>query len=239
MGKRRQEVFSFNPRNPVTVSTGTTLTSANDQVDVTGTTTITLPVISTGLTGLKKGVVFYIRNTGSAVVTITPGTGDTINGASTWSLDATNESNPYVIIRPEKFGVNNWIIDDPAPVLKNNNLEADVITGGKLVTGALYQSVATATSGTTAQNVFGSGGAPCALTVTSVTAVAKDTNAGNMILTNGTNAVATFAKSTTAGVVTGEDGALANTAVAAGAIFTVESSTTNGDGLVIVSYTVT
>lgn len=239
MGKRRQRAHSFNPRNPVTVSSGTTLTSANDQVDVTGTTTITLPVISTGLTGLKKNATFYIRNTGSAVVTITPGTGDTIEGESTWTLDATNESNPYLIIYAEKFGVNDWLILDAAPKLENDNIKAGVLTGAKTVAGKFYQTVSKATSGTTAQNVFSSAGAPCALTVTSVEATAKDANAGNMILTNGTNAVATFAKSGTAGVVTGEDGALANTSVAAGAIFTVESSTTNGDGNVRITYTVT
>lgn len=114
---------------------------------------------------------------------------------------------------------------------------AGKVTGAMLKSGVGYFVVNASTNFTTAVNVFGVGGAPCALTVTDVTCTAKDTNAGNVIVKNATATVATVAKATTAGLLTGQV-SLANTAVAQSAAFTVESSTTDGDAVVRIYFTV-
>jgi hypothetical protein len=110
------------------------------------------------------------------------------------------------------------------------------ITGAKTTLTKFYPVIVADTSGTDPVTVVT---APVAMTVKSVTAIAQDTNAGNMVLKNGTDTVATFAKSTTAGDVTGEEGALTNAAVSASTAVTIESSTTNGDGRVHVLFEVT
>jgi hypothetical protein len=110
------------------------------------------------------------------------------------------------------------------------------ITGAKTSLTKHYPTIVADTSGTDPVTVVT---APVAMTIKSVTAIAQDTNAGNMVLKNGTDTVATFAKSTTAGLMTGEEGALTNAAVSAAAAVTIESSTTNGDGRVHVLFEVT
>src|SRR5262245_56986983 len=62
-----------------------------------------------------------------------------------------------------------------------------------------YLSVVTSTNATTPVDVFSSAGAPCAIRVTSVVSVAKDTTAGNITLAQAGNTVCTIAKGTTAG----------------------------------------
>jgi hypothetical protein len=109
------------------------------------------------------------------------------------------------------------------------------VTGAKTTLTKFYPPIVADTSGTDPVTVVT---APVAMTIKSVTAIAQDTNAGNMVLKNGTDTVATFAKSTTAGLMTGEEGALTNTAVSAAAAVTIESSTTNGDGRVHVFFEV-
>jgi hypothetical protein len=205
-------------------------------VKVTGTTTITLPAISTlsGLGGSNK--TYTIENTGTAVVTVSPNSADSIgpDSASSYTLDATSDK---IVITSNRQKLN-WEIENWEPLINDvQHLTDDIITGKKLTIGKHYGAVAALTTGTTAVNVFGTAGAPAALTITGVIAVAQDTLAGNMVLKSGTNTVASFAKSTTAGVVTGEDGALANTSVTSADTCTVESSTTNGNGMVIITFT--
>ena len=110
------------------------------------------------------------------------------------------------------------------------------VTGAKLSTGAGYFVVTTATNGTTAVNVFGAGGAPVALTVTSVISIAKDTTAGNIIVKQAANTVATIAKGTTSGALVGA-ASLANATYAAADVCTVESSSA-GNSFVVITFTV-
>jgi hypothetical protein len=93
------------------------------------------------------------------------------------------------------------------------------------------------TNGTTAVNVFGSKGAPYAMTITGFIVIAKDTTAGNITLANAGSTVAQVAKGTTAGALVGEDGGIANGSVKAGATVTVVSSSA-GNAVVLVFYTV-
>jgi hypothetical protein len=246
MGKYVSSVASNqNARNIRTLTTATTLDLTYGWVKVTGTTTITLPAISTlsGLGGSNK--TYTIENTGSAVVTVSPNSADTI-GPGSASSHTLNTNGDKIVITSNRQS-SNWEFDLWEPYINDNEHLADgiistakyaddSITGAKLTVGKHYGAVAALTTGTTAVDLFGAA-APAAVTITSVTAVAQDTNAGNMVLTNGTATVASFAKSTTAGVVTGEDGALANTSVTSGDTLTVESSTTNGNGMVIVTFT--
>ena len=97
-----------------------------------------------------------------------------------------------------------------------------VITGAMLTPKAGYFTVAVKTNGTSAVNVFGSGGAPVALTVTSVKTVSQDTSAANITLKQATNTVVTIAKGTSSGGVVGGI-SLAHTAYAAGDACTVVS----------------
>jgi len=77
------------------------------------------------------------------------------------------------------------------------------VTGAKLSVGKGYFTVAVLTDGTTPVNVFGVGGAPVALTVTSVKTISQDTTAGNIILKQAAATVATIAKGTVAGALVG------------------------------------
>jgi hypothetical protein len=215
-------------------------------VNVTGTTTITLPSIAT-LSGLGSSDKDYtIVNNGSGVITVSPNSADNIgpSAASSWTLTSNGDK---IVIASNRQKLN-WEITNWEPLLNDNEhlvdgiistakIAASAVTGAKLSLGTHFGVAAALTTGTTAVDLFSASGAPAAITIKAVIAVAQDTNAGNMVLTNGTNAVATFAKSTTAGVVTGEDGALANTSVTAADTVTVESSTTNGNGMVIVVFT--
>jgi hypothetical protein len=212
-----------------------TMTLADEHVKITSSATITLPATSTLLTGGKGKKTYYFEVSGAGVtLTIAPNSADTINGSST---SPTFSGDGTLVSLVSDSVLKNWEIASAQPILDTINLADGAVTGAKSSLGKHYGVMAAVTTGTTAVDLFSSAGAPAALTITSVTAVAQDTLAGNMILTNGTNAVATFAKSTTAGVVTGEDGALANTSVTAADTVTVESSTTNGNGMVIVSFT--
>ena len=121
-------------------------------------------------------------------------------------------------------------------------LDTDGKVGAALVSGAAltakkgYFTVAVDTNGTTAVDVFGSAGAPCALTVTSAVSVAQDTTAGNITLKQAANTVATIAKGTSSGVLVGA-ASLANTSYAAGDACTVVSSSA-GNSTVLITFTV-
>lgn len=106
---------------------------------------------------------------------------------------------------------------------------------GALLGGTGYFAVAVNTNGVTPVTVFGAGGAPAVLTVTSVTTTALDTTAGNITLNNAASAVSTIAKSATAGALVG-NGALANATLALGGACTVVSSSA-GNATVIITFT--
>src|SRR5574340_269000 len=109
---------------------------------------------------------------------------------------------------------------------------------GKLDMGANITSVVKVidTNGTTPVNIFDSAGASCGLKVTSIDTIAKDVTAGNIITKNGSQTVATVAKSTTSGAHVGAT-SLANATFTAGGQGTVESSSA-GNATVIISFDV-
>jgi len=109
------------------------------------------------------------------------------------------------------------------------------ITGAKLTAKAGYFTVAVDTNSTTPVNVFGAGGAPVDLVVTSVVAIAKDTTASDIVLKQAANTVATIAKSVTAGLLVGAT-TLENNTYTAGDVCTVESSGT-GEATVVITFT--
>ncbi len=210
---------TYHPTTIVTKAADYTVLLTDELVKInhSSAVTMTLPIISTmqGTTTHKK--TYKFSNEGTALSVVAAGSGNTIGGRSQITL----RPGESIIITAHEADTD-WTIDSPYPM--PNTLRMPF-------------SVAVDTNGTTAVNVFDEDGAPADLEVTAVIAIAKDTNAGNMILKQGTNTVASFAKSTTAGAVTGEDGALANQYYAKGDVMTVESSTTNGDGRIIVTGT--
>jgi hypothetical protein len=236
MSKYISKTPTQNPRNIVTVSTATTLDKDNSKVNVTGTTTITLPSIAT-LHGLGVGHKTYtIVNTGTAVVTVGANSADSIgpSAASTWTL---NDTSDIIVIKSNRqtlnWDITNWeplindsqhIVDD---IVTTAKIADDAVTGAKLSIGAHYGIKVVETNGTTAVNVFSASGAPAALTITGVMAVAKDTVANTeVVLTNGTLAVATFDKLNTVGWVIAEEADMTNETVTSGDTLTVVTDTT-------------
>lgn len=224
---------AFSPRVVVSKSSAYTVTYSDDQINLTASAALTLPAISDMAASKVGNKMFKVYNGHTAANTISPATGNTINGGSS-SLSV--PAGDTVIIKANQ-GDTDWELVSPTQEVQNDNIKDDTLEGVKAVMGKFYNAVIDTTSGTTAQNVFGSGGAPCALTITGVVTISKDTNAANITLKNGTNTVSTVAKGTSAGLVTGED-TLANTTVAAAATVTVESSATNGDAHVIIFFEV-
>ena len=115
---------------------------------------------------------------------------------------------------------------------------AQLIRGGKDLAEdgtVLPIVVVKGTNATTAQNVFGAGGAPFPTrTLVAVFVISLDTTAGNIVLKHGANTVATIAKGTTSGALVGA-ASLANTTVTKGQVVTVESSSA-GNASVIMLY---
>jgi hypothetical protein len=215
-------------------------------VNVTGTTTITLPAIST-LAGLgSSNKTYTIVNNGSGVVTVSPNSADSIgpSAASSWTLN----TNADKIVIESNRQKKNWEITNWEPLINDNEhivdgiistakVADDAITGAKLSIGAHYGIVVVETNGTTAVNVFDANGAPAALTITGVMAVAKDTVANTeVVLTNGTLAVATFDKLNTVGWVIAEETDMTNEDVTSGDTLTVVTDTT-GNAQVWITFT--
>jgi len=105
------------------------------------------------------------------------------------------------------------------------------IESGQNSTGSIIK-IAT-TNGTTPVLVFDAAGAPAAYTIKSIEVIALDPTAGNIIAKNAGSTVTTIAKGTTAGVPTGMS-SLSNTAIAAGASLTVESSSAGNATIIII-----
>lgn len=110
------------------------------------------------------------------------------------------------------------------------------ITAPNFQSGVGQSAVIAQTNGTTAVNVFGSGGAPCGITIVGGYVIALDTTAGNITMQQAANTVFTAAKGATAGLSVSM-GTLANTVYAPGDVCTVKSSTA-GNALVVIFYTV-
>lgn len=125
-------------------------------------------------------------------------------------------------------------IDDDA--VTSAKIADGTISGANLSTGTGYFTVATDTNGTSAVNVFGSGGAPVALTITGVYVVALDTTAGNITVQQAANTVCTVAKGTSAAALVGAT-TLSNATYAAGDVCTVLSSSA-GNARVFITFTV-
>lgn len=90
-------------------------------------------------------------------------------------------------------------------------------------------------NGTTVVNVFGLRGAPHKLTISGIFVIAKDTTAGNITVKIGANTVATIAKGTVAGVVTGA-ASLTTPIASVGDVLTIVSSSA-GDVYAYITYT--
>lgn len=231
---------SFNPRNVKRVAANTTLTASDNEVKVNGAYTMTLPAITSLFQDGNGGVAFKIYNAGTSTVTISCNAADTIedgSAAGTTSIYLYANTD-YVVLRAD-LQKKQWKHVWPSPVFNASAHNKDYsVTGEKTEVKKYYGSVVVDTNGTTAVNVFSSSGAPCALTITGITGIAQDTNAANITLTNGTSTVSTFAKSTTLGAVTGEDGDLTYSSVTASNTLTVVSNATNGDARCTITFTV-
>lgn len=95
--------------------------------------------------------------------------------------------------------------------------------------------IAVATNGTTPVNVF-TAALTFNLTITGIYLISDDTTAGNITIADTAGTVATIAKGTTAGVMTGAS-SLANTSVSVGNTLTVVSSSA-GNATVFITYSV-
>jgi len=229
---------SYNFRNSKLVAANTTLTASDEEIQVNGAYTMTLPSITSLFQNGNGGKAYKIYNYGTSTVTISCNAADTIEDGS--SAGATSiylyANTDYVIIEAD-LQKKQWRLIYPKPAFDASKYAKDgSITGEKLETDKMYHSVSVDTSGTTAVNVFSSAGAPCDLTITGIIATAKDTIASNITLTNGTSGVSTFAKSATAGALTGEDGDLTYYSVTAADTLTVVSSGT-GNVRATITYT--
>lgn len=199
-------------RTIVTKAAAYTVLSTDEYIQINGAYTMTLPVLSTlqGTTYHKKTYTFKNVHA-TSVGTVAPGTGDTIGGRTSISL----QPGETLVISGSEAGTD-WNINSPfplAPGIRN------------------FVTLVATTSGTTAQQFVDSGGCPVVGVIVDVTATALDTNAGNITVKNTTDTVCAFAKSTTAGVVTGAT-TLTTPQMAVGDTLTVESSTTNGNAIV-------
>jgi hypothetical protein len=112
-------------------------------------------------------------------------------------------------------------------IITNAKIADSTITGAKSTVGEWDMVKVVETNGTTAVNVFSASGAPAALTIKGIFAIAKDTVANTeCVLTNGTLAVATFDKLNTVGWMIAEEADMTNASVTSGDTLTVVTDTT-------------
>ena len=147
-----------------------------------------------------------------------------------------DENKVREIIRDEnekaRFNTNNTVFHT------HNNIDAPFIPFLNISSAPNYFCVASTTNGTTPTAVFGSNGAQFNLTVTGCFLISLDTTAGNILVKNKGNTIATVAKGTTAGALVGAT-ALSTGTLASyikGDSFTVESSSA-GNATVFLSFT--
>jgi hypothetical protein len=220
-GLKNFETIQFNPRSITSKAAAYSVLTTDEWLIMTGATarTFTLPGLNTLGGTTVKDKAFKFTNNGTADLTIDGGL------HSVTGVDQTIGGKTILTVRPGLSvilighpGATDWEIVFPYPFPKA--LEVSV------------QIVGT-TSGTTPVNLVDADGAPCDMTILTMLAVAQDTNAGNIILKNGSDTVATIAKSATAGLPVGE-AALTYPKVTKGNVLTIESSTTNGNAKAIV-----
>jgi hypothetical protein len=186
--------------------------------------------MNTSLRGAKE---YKIVNLGTGVITVAAATGETIGGDASRTINTQNE---FIIITVNAVGTD-WKVDYPAPLNEAINIKDGTITGAKLTGGERREVVCVETNGTTPVHIHTSAGADFDLTIKGVFVGALDTTAGNIIVKNGTDTVASVAKGTVTGVLTVEE-AIANTAQSAGDAFTAESSSA-GNASVWIAYETT
>lgn len=218
---------SFNPRNIQIKAAAYTALASDDEIRMNGAYTLTLPSIASLAASRLGQKTYKIKNIhATATVTISCNSADTIEDGSATGATSVylTKYNQYYILEAD-LGAKQWKLRYPSPLIKMENLPAHMRCFSKTVE----------TNGTTAVNVFSASGCPAALTITGISAVAMDTIAGNISLTNGTNTVSSFAKSETAGIVTGEDGSLASTAYTAGDTLSIVNSGT-GNARVTINF---
>ena len=211
---------SLSARVAKTITTTYTVLLTDQMINFIGTSaaTVTLVDMATLPGNTFPSKPLLIENNGTAALTLAPATAvpaQTIGGRSSLVLQ------PYEWTLIEwRPGQTDWEVKFPNPLPAGLHNVIPLIA---------------TTSGTTSQNLCDSDGAVADGKIVAVVAIAQDTNAGNITVTNGTNTVCTIAKATTAGLaVCGVTFTYTN--VEKGAILTCESSTTNGDAQVIVYF---
>ena len=215
MGKTGISLFTSlieNIRAIVRKAAAYTVLLSDEKVEINGAYTMTLPVISTmqGTTTSSK-TLFFENVNATSVGTVAPGSGNTIGGRASIDL---RPGEKLVIAASETD--TDWEILWPSPLpagLRN-----------------IICLIAT-TDGTTPQNLVDADGCPVVGEVVDIVTTAQDTNAGNIVVKNATDTIATIAKSTTAGALVGAT-TLTTPQMAVGDLLTVESSTTNGNARV-------
>ena len=196
----------FNSRVEKTITTTYTVTTADRYIKAAGTTDYTVTLFALSSLSNEANWAIRVNATGTGLISIVSATNETINGTTGYLLNPGDD----VILDYDRI-TKNWKV---AP--RYRVLDASTQPTTKVVPS---------TNGTTAVNVFGAGGAPRAMNIRAFVIGSLDTTESNIILKNGTDTVASVAKGTAVSVVLAEE-AIANTAVAAGAVCTVESSST-------------
>jgi hypothetical protein len=111
--------------------------------------------------------------------------------------------------------------------------------GWKWVGLNFFSQLVTTTSGTNVIYAFSNSitvqNSPFNLTVVSISIISNDTTAGNITIKNGASTIATVAKGTVSGAITGAT-SLANTIIAKGSALTVVSSSA-GNAQILITYT--
>jgi hypothetical protein len=207
----------YNARSVRTVTAAATAAITDRHIKCGGTTDYSLTMFAESALSIEPGFALRVQATGTGFISIVPATNETVNGTAGFTLSPGDD----VIITYDR-PANNWRV-----VPKFQKIDATTSSGVKYVE----------TNGTAAVNVFGAGGAPRAINITNVFVGALDTTAGNIVVKNGTDTVVTIAKGTTDTAMVHQT-SIANTAVAKGAVCTVESSTAGNAGVTICYETV-
>ena len=200
-----------NVRTAVRKAAAYTVLATDELVQVNGTYTMTLPVISTliGTTASKK--VLFFENVSSAangyVATIAAGSGNTVGGRASITL-----------YPGEKLAISTTETDTDWEILYPSPMPPAVRN---------FVTFVRETSGTDAQNVVDASGCPVAGQIVSVISYALNGTAANILVKNANTTVCTIAKGTSAGAgVSATD--LTQPTMAVGDLLTVESSATDG-----------
>ncbi len=191
-----------------------TVTLLDEMININGAYTMTLPVISTMQGTNTSNKVLGFKNVhATAVGTVTAGTGNTIGGRASISLQP-GES----LVISTNEAATDWEIVFPSPMaagLRNNIvLVAD-------------------TSDTTAVNVIDATGCPVVGKIVSVTSHSQNATEANILVKNTNGTVCTIAKGTAAGASVSAT-TLVTPQMAVGDLLTVESSVTNGTSRVVI-----